>query len=167
MITKSYIQKNLDTLDKLYIDAKSAAKGLLYSKLAILELCGWIEESMDTVVRICAHRTIKDKSIWRDFEKTVIKKTWGFEYDDDFKKMLIQIIGRIGIIKLERKIDQKKFQALLATLETLKTYRNNEAHTHIKGTTKRLDAPSATKANFIIIYEGLKDIDDKLRTLGY
>jgi hypothetical protein len=166
MIAKCYLKTNLDTLEKLYNKSTSAATGLLYSKSAILELCGWIEDSMDTIVRTCAHRTIKDINARKEIEKVVIDKTWGFDYEKYFRKMLIQVIGWRVVLELERKVDPAKFQNLKATLSTLNIYRNTEAHTHIRGITKRLDAPSVTKANFILVYDGLMDIDHKLRTLG-
>jgi hypothetical protein len=167
MIAKSYLLKNLETLDKLYNSSTSVIKGLFYSKLAILELCGWIEESMDDVVRTCGNRRIKDKSNKTFLEDTIIKKTYGFEYDKHFRDMLINVIGLVGVEKLEKKIDSKKLAILRATLTSLKTFRDNEAHTHLKGVTKRLNAPSVTKAQFLLVYEGLKEIDDKLRIIGF
>ncbi len=166
MIVKSYIQKNLKALEKLYNGTTSTAKGLLYSKLAILELCGWIEESMDNIVRMCCHRIIKDKKEHKEIDQ-IIKRNSGFEYDLHFRNMLTHVIGRTGVIKLEKEIDPKKFQVLKATLSTLKTSRDTEAHTHTKGITKRLDAPSVTRANYKKVYDGLMEIDNTLRKIGF
>lgn len=166
MITKSYLLKNLEMIEKLFNSSTSTAKGLFYSKLAILELCGWIEESMDDIVRKCAHRKIKKLEDQKEIEKK-IRKTYSFDYNQHFRPMLTEIIGRVGVIRLERKINPVKLQVLQAKLSTLKTYRDSEAHTHIKGITKRLDAPSVTKANYLLVYEGLKEIDDKLRSICF
>jgi len=166
MIAKSYLQKTLDKLEKLYNGSISTAEGLFYSKLALLELCGWIEESMDEIVQTCCHRMIKDKKERKEITE-FISKNHSFEYDPHFRRMLGQIIGRKGLITFEKKVDLAKLQRLQATLSILKKARDNEAHTHIKGTTKRLDAPSVTKANYLLIYNGLIEIDEKLKKIGF
>lgn len=71
-------------------------------------------------------------------------------------------MGTITIERIELKLDPKKFLPLKAELRTLKKIRDSEAHTHIKGVTKTLDAPSVTKKRFFIIYDGLKDIEDNV-----
>ena len=165
MIAKSYILNNLSTIERLDREATSTKKGLLYSKLAILELCGWIEESMDEIIQTCANRNLKNPDNRKFIEDFVIKKTYSFEYDPHFRRMLIQTIGIIKLEKLERKLDEAKFQPMQAELKNLKKPRDTEAHTHIKGVTKLLDAPSVTRKRFSIIYDGLKDIDDKVRCM--
>ena len=165
MIVKSYILKNLETLEKLYNSSTSAKNGLFYSKLAILELCGWIEESMDDIVLKCSNRKIKDSKERKDIKKNIVDRTYGFEYNKHFRPMLIQVIGRIGVTKLERNLDSGKIQVLQSKLSSLKISRNIEAHTHLKGITHRLDAPSVTKANFLDIYDGLMDIYKKLKEI--
>ena len=54
---------------------------------------------------------------------------------------------------------------MISTLDSLKLNRDSEAHTYIKGTTRRMDAPSVTKNRFSAIYNGLKNIDDELRII--
>jgi len=63
MITKSYLFKTLNWLDQLYNDPTADnQKTSSYSKLALIELCGWIEETMDDIVLRCAKLT-KNSSI--------------------------------------------------------------------------------------------------------
>jgi len=163
MISRSYIYKNLKSMDVLYIHSNSIKKGLFYSKLALLELCGWIEESMDDIIRRCAHKNLKINRNLRMIENVIIKRTSGFEYNQHFRQMLVKTIGLINLEKLEKKFDPVKFQLLEITLESLKRARNNEAHTHIKGTTRRIDAPSVTISRFLIVYDGLMNIDQEIR----
>ena len=73
-ITKTTIGENLKSLDKLFVSSRSAKKALFYSKLAIFELCGWIEETMDRVVRSCATRNLKDQHNRKFIEEKAIKK---------------------------------------------------------------------------------------------
>jgi hypothetical protein len=163
MIAKSYIKNNLDQIEKLYNTSSSIQKGLFYSKLAMLELCGWIEITMDDIVLRHSKRILRVNSNINFIENTVIKKTYGFEYDRHFRRMLMHVIGLKGVEELERGIDSVKFQLMVSALRSLKPYRDQEAHEYIKGTTRTLDAPSVTKRRFVDVSNGLKDIDTYLR----
>lgn len=165
MIAKSSIHKNLKTIDKLYAKSISAKEGLFYSKLALLELCGWIEESMDDIVLRCAKRYLKNKGNFNFVKTSVIERTYGFEYHKHFRNMLRQVLGIIKLERLEHNLDPAKFPKMQASLESLKKRRDSEAHTHLKGVTKTLDAPSIMLSHLLIVYEGLKDVDNKLRSL--
>jgi hypothetical protein len=165
MIAKSYIKGNLERIERLYNKSSNIQDGLFYSKLAILELCGWIEISMDDIILRLAKKHLKQSKNIGFVEKEVIKRTYGFDYSRHFRKMLINIIGIAGVEKLEKKIDSIKFQLMISSLDSLKLYRDSEAHTYIKGTTKRMDAPSVTMNRISDIYNGLKNIDDELRRI--
>jgi hypothetical protein len=166
MIARTSILQNLKRLDSLYNKSKSTKQSLFLSKLAVLELCGWIEESMDDIVHRFSMRGLRDSSNRNYVEEFIIKRTYGFEYDRHFRAMLISVIGLIYVEKLERKVNKTKFQNLKGTLESLKTYRDVEAHTHIKGVTKRFDAPSAIISKFFVVYDGLKDFEENLKKLS-
>jgi hypothetical protein len=165
MVVKKYILNNLNILDKLFNNCKDTKRELFYSKLAILELCGWIEETMDDIIRNIANIRLKKIENQKELENNIIRRTHGFEYKNHFREMLIKTIGIINVEKLEIKVDQAKRQILEATLDALKELRNKEAHTHLKGITKTIDAPSVTKSRLIGVYNGLRDIDTKLRKL--
>ena len=53
-----------------------------------------------------------------------------------------------------------------STLGTLKAARDAEAHTHIKGVTRRINAPSVTLCQFVAVYDGLVEVDSFLRRTG-
>jgi hypothetical protein len=163
MIAKSYILANLSALQTKFKASKTQKDSLFYSKLAILELCGWIEESMDDVVLTCARARLKDPGNLRFVEKEVIKKTYAFEYEK-FRSMLIRLIGLIHVERIESKMDASLRPRFEAALEALKIARNAEAHTHIKGVTRTINAPSVTIAHFHDVYAGLKHMDDLVRT---
>ena len=165
MIAKTYIQNNLSQINNLYQKSPSQKHALYYAKLAILELCGWIEESMDDIVERCANRHLKDLDNLKFVKTHVVRRTYSFVYDTHFRNMLIQVLGIINVEKLERSLDSTKFHLMKSTLDTLKKSRDNEAHTHIKGTTKRLDAPSLTQSRFQLVYAGLKDVEGCIRNM--
>ncbi|HEX9744183.1 MAG TPA: HEPN domain-containing protein [bacterium] len=165
MIVRSYIKKNLEELDKLYSHETNTKRLKFHSKLALLELCGWIEESMDDIVERCIIRKIKDSNMRNELRKEIVEKTYGFEWKKHFQKMLGNVIGAINIEKLDRKMDSAKIETLKGKLETLKKLRNRYAHTHIGGTTLHYDAPSKILRDFQEIYEGLKELDNALRDM--
>lgn len=167
MISKTYIRSNLNQIDNLYKKSTSNKVASYFSKLAILELCGWIEESMDEIVRRCVYRRLKDSTNIQFVEDTIIQRTYGFEYKRYFRNMLLQVLGIINLEKLECELDKRKFSQMQSTLDTLKTCRDREAHTHLKGATRRLDAPSVTKSRFDTVYNGLRDIENCTRKMKF
>lgn len=152
-------------ISRLFGESTETRTQQFYSKLALLELCGWIEESMDDVVRTCANRKLKTSGNLEFVEKQIIRGTHGFEYKRHFRTMLIQLIGLVNLERLEKSLDIIKFHGLASTLDTLKTCRDAQAHTHLKGTMITLDHPSVTIDRFKKVYEGLKDIEKNLKTL--
>ena len=163
MIARSYILANLKTLSRKYNGATSLKESLFYSKLALLELCGWIEESMDDIVLSCACRHLADKENIAYVEKQIVNKTHGFDYEGHFRKMLIQLLGVINVERIEKSVDQGKLMAFRATLAGLKKLRDPEAHTHIKGVTRHINAPSVTLAQFPTLYDGLLEFRAALK----
>ena len=162
MVTKGSISKNLNRLERLYDKSKSPKEGLFYSKLAMLEFCGRIEESMDDIISRCATKHLRKESNKREVAE-IIRMTYGFEYRKHFRRMLIMLLGIIDIEKLERRVDQVKFQRFKSTLGSLKRPRDVQAHTHLRGAMVTLDAPSATKKKFMVVYEGLKEIEVEIK----
>ncbi len=163
MIAQSYILSNLKALDRRYNQTKSSKEALFCSKLAILELCGWIEESMDDIIIRCAMRHLKDNENRKYCKQQIIKKTYGFDYHNNFRFMLIRLVGLVVVEKLESQVDAAKYGTMKATLDALRTVRNSEAHTHLKGTTRTLNAPSFTIGQFRPVCDGLLEFDRVIR----
>lgn len=165
MVGKTSIIQNLTRIEKLYNKSTSPKTALFYSKLAILELCGWIEESMDDIVLRYANRTLKNHQNKTYVEKQIVKRIYGFDYQRDFRFMLMQVVGLNTLEIIEKRVDQTKIQLMESSLKTLKSSRDNEAHTYLKGVTRRLDAPSLIKSKFNKVYDGLKCIENELKRL--
>lgn len=163
MINKKHIQNNLLQLHRYYRksffgrNTSDNRKVLYYSKLAIIELCGWTEESMDDIVLTCAKRCLTDTRNITDLEES-IGRTWGFDYSSDFRKLLIQVMGLVNVETLERNIDQIQLQRMRTDFGHLKPDRNEYSHTHIKGT-PRIDSTAVTIGRFRNIYACLKDFE--------
>lgn len=165
MIAKSYIEKNLRQIEGLYHGSASVQKGLYYSKLGLLELCGWIEMSMDDVILRLAKRTLRNSQHLKYLKNDVVRRTSGFEYQKHFRRMLEAVIGLSGVERMEKRVDPRLFQPMVAALESLKPFRDEQAHQYIKGTTRAIDAPSVTRSRFYVIFNGLKNVDNVLRSL--
>jgi hypothetical protein len=167
MIAKTYILANLKYCDRRFRGARSAKEGLFYAKLAILELCGWIEMSMDDVVIRCSKRRIKLAKNAKLVQDQIVDRTYGFDYERHFRSMLIRLIGLVGVEKLEKQLDPAVHSKFVSTLVSLKTVQDTEAHTYVKGVTKNIDAPSVTLARFTDIYAGMTAIDQLLKRMRY
>jgi hypothetical protein len=164
MITKSYLLKTLNWLDQLYNDPTADdQKTSSYSKLALIELCGWIEETMDDIVLRCAKRCLKSPANQKFIKDEIIKPNSNFQYEA-FRKKLMMVFGLATLEKIEEELETTgKISALKGYLVNLKTSRNQAAHTHTKGTLTTYDAPSKTKYNFDRIYALLTELDAELQ----
>jgi hypothetical protein len=171
MVNKTSILKNLLQLERYFNTASSSRspsenrKLLYYSKLAILELCGWTEESMDDIVLTCSRRylTVADN---QDDVEEVVRRTWGFNYSGDFRKMLIHVMGIVNVERLESSIDSVKLHQMKSEFGHLQPDRNIHSHTHIRGT-PRIDSPTVTIRRFCHIYSCLKDIEHCIQKMYF
>ena len=97
-------------------------------------------------------------------EKEVVRRTYGFEYDQHFRYMLIRLVGIITTEQIERSISVAVATLFRAELTSLKSIRDSLAHTYAKSIPP-IDAPSRTIARFQPLYEGLMAYDKALRQL--
>ncbi len=165
MIAKSYITSTLFELDKLYNNSTSQKKAIYFSKLALIELCGWIEETLDDIILKHANRHLKVPSNKAYCLVSIVKPNYGFEYKKNVRPMLISLLGLIEVEKLEKELEKTAQVTLLkGYLGNIKDSRNIAAHTHLKGVTRHFNAPSRTIGDFNRISVILEQIDKELRT---
>lgn len=165
MVARSYIMKNLNDINKHYLLTSNLKLKLYFSKLAILELCGWIEESMDDIVIKFANRKLKIVNNIDLVRNKFIKYNHGFHYESNFRPMLIKTIGIINVEKIENRISNAVMHLFKSALGNLKTKRDNEAHSYIRGVTRTIQAPSITIREFNQIFNGLKEIEEKIKNI--
>ena len=161
MIDETQIQSTLNQLDQLFQEHRGSDEDLYYSKLAIMEVCGWVEESIDDMVRECANKYLNDPKN-SEFVKYWIDRTYGFHYENNFRGLLVRLMGIINVERLEQKLNPVRFDLLKSSLGTLKQLRDKQAHTHITDTTKSIDAPAVPRQHFKYVYEGLKEIESHI-----
>ena len=166
MVAKTYIESTLNELDNLYNQATSQKKVIYYSKLATIELCGWIEETLDNIVMMHANRHLKENKNKKYIRNDVIQKNYGFHYENNVRPMLLKLIGIIELEKIEKKLEKTgQLSVLSSQLGTLVKTRNSAAHTHLKGVTRTFNAPSVTLGYFRSIFPIILAIDTELRQL--
>lgn len=157
-VVKKNILFTLKDLERLYNSA-TTREATYYSKLAIIELCGWIEFTMDKIAeKACKARTTP----YRDSFRAVVEQNYGFAYKSNFRKMMNQTIGLHNMEKLEMPLQTSGEIAVLeANLASLKRARDNAAHTHLH-VTSTYQAPSATIAQLMAIYPILKRLNQRV-----
>ncbi len=164
MIVKTHILKTLKDLDRRFNASPSNFEATYYSKLAIIEGCGWIELTMDYIVKSYFDKKIKTVQFSK-ICNSLVKKNYGFQYEDNFKKMLIPIIGVKQVEKLEVKLNKRGLiDILIAELEALKIHRNDASHTYIRATTS-YPSPSSVKGQIEKIHPILKQIHSEIKAL--
>ena len=163
MIGKAQIESNLVELDTAF--GANPQYSLYFSKLAILELCGWTELCMDEIVRKHAARKRLNSKNNKYLEKKVIERTFGFQYEDHFRAMLMRLLGLVGLERLERLVDPVLHTKMTAQLVSLKSVRNTLAHTFLQLGTLTIDAPSLTISRLHDLHAGLAEYDAKLNAM--
>jgi hypothetical protein len=90
----------------------------LLSKLAVLELCGWIEGEFDElVIRAATGRADLE---W--LRREVITRTNGFSYGDHLRPMLCRVLGEILTLRAEARMEEQfpgeleQFKSMLGSL---------------------------------------------------
>lgn len=168
MIIKKYIFSTLNNLDIKYKKSLLSPRpddATYFSKLALLEYCGWIEEAMDSIARRAVKGTIKSAP-FMDMIRDIIESNHGFLYKKHFRPMLTRVvgIGKMEIIE-NHLITTNQFTTFVTELEVIKSDRDDAAHTWIYGTTKSYSAPSLIKGRLDKICPILKDIYSLVRAL--
>ena len=163
MIAYTYIEKNLKALDIRYRSPQTSTRDAYFaSKLAILELCGWIEESMDDCILRASIRVLGNERN-RKLLKDKVRKTHGFEYEHHFMSMMVQLVGLWGFERICKSVDTAVQTRFLNELKILKDRRNALAHTYTRGVTQHYDAPSVTLGRFGNVRAGLQAYDSAIR----
>lgn len=162
MIAKSYIEKNLKEIEQRFNNPRTQKEPLYFSKLAVLELCGWLEVSIDDLVCRAVRKHVKDSRVFAKFEESVVTPVYGFHYKKHFRKMICGAVGEITMHEIETTMNQLKRQQLESELNALSVNRNSLAHTYLKGVTQNIDAPSRTIARFQITYDCLKEFEKEI-----
>jgi len=163
MIKKSHIEKTLKELDDLYNDPESKNITGYFSKLAIIEFCGWIEDSIDYLALQYAKNNLKDKKKIKYYENR-IKKIHSFDYNENIRPLLIMLVGLRRFETMENKLNKNgDIEKLIAFLGNLIEKRNKAAHKHTNNVIISFDAPSKILSDWKDVYEILKKMEKEIK----
>ena len=157
------IEKNLFILKARYDTAMASRRidgsleAALYSKFALLEFCGWIEETIDAILLGYIDRTIPNSTIRDTIRKDIVCRVYGFKYSEEFRPLMERIIGTRNFQHIVSQLSKRRCrdEMLKTMFADLTVARNRAAHTHWNpGVTQQFDAPS----KIIDSYKQLKPI---------
>jgi len=162
MKPKVEIEDLLNNLNCLYDSTTDVKHQEIYSKIALLELCGWLEMAFDEIVLSYTTSKLTDNNNIKYLNKVIVHRVNSFEYSK-FREMLIQIVGIINVEKLEKLFDVERLESELGDGSSgLVKNRNTLAHTTSAGVMRSIDAPSITISKLNTLYPILKKIEQEL-----
>lgn len=166
MQAKQPIEDLLKDLQKLYDNPADIVHKDYYSKLALLELCGWLEYVQDEIIRTYSDNNISDQKNKDDISDNVIGRTYGFDYMDHFRPMIIKLIGYKETEAFENKLKLAgQFQILRDQLSSLWALRKRAAHTSFVGATQTYQAPSSMRKYLNSLYPILSTVEVELNSI--
>lgn len=165
MINFTDIENTLKRLDSEYSSCTDSQMSILYSKLSVLELCGWIEISIDTLLYEYVDSKILDSDCKNRIKK-IIRNCYGFHYDRNLFPLLCSVLGINNLENIIYVLPSVNFQNFKAITNTYTNERNNAAHTDTPfGTTRRYNAPSQVLNDFNLIKPGIQIIEREIKKL--
>jgi hypothetical protein len=148
------VASTLEMLDCWYVDpavSQDNDKTMLLSKLAILELSGWLEEEFDRLIKKVATGKLNDSKF---LNEEVIKKSNGFTYDVHWRNMLRKVVGEVIAKRVDIAMEQAhptELGQLKALLGQLFSARCSFAHANLianVATQQKFNAPSLTRGQY-------------------
>ena len=163
MLNCTSVQKNLIYCNRLFNESSDIMHKKFIIRMALLEVCGWIEEYLDTIyIQTPRNQQIEQSEILKDH----IEHLYSFEY----KKIMKTLSLAFGVyhVSFIEDITKQKFsyhyENFKSSINLLKKYRNNNAHSH---TENCADAPElglqSLKKHFKYIRLGLYYIECQTR----
>jgi len=163
------VAATLEMLDCWYVDpavSQDNDKTMLLSKLAILELSGWLEEEFDRLIKNVADKKLNDPR----FLKEVIKESHGFKYDAHWRNMLRKVVGEVVAQRVDVAMEETyptELGQLKALLDQLFLARCNFAHANLIAniaTQQKFNAPSFTRGQYSQLTSILSHYEEILMT---
>lgn len=136
----------LRVLDAWYNEpTQGSERPKLISKLAALELCGWLEGELDRLVIVAETGRLNHL----DWVKTnILKWNAGFTYTEHLRPMLCKLVGEIFVRRIEQQMEATypgDLDRLRTSLRSLWKLRCNFAHADVAANVaaqQTFDAPS-------------------------
>lgn len=165
MIDYDSIQNTLKRLNAEYNACNDEHLPVLFSKLAVLEFCGWIETSIDNILITYVDNTIvKDDTVKRI--KEIINQNYGFKYNKNLFPLFCSVLGIKNYEIVIGAMSDVSFENFKSLLGTYSIERDSAAHTDTpKGTTKTYKAPSSVLHAFNLIKPAIQTLETQIHDL--
>lgn len=165
MIDYLSIKNTLVHLDSEFTSSTDAQMPILLSKLGVLELCGWIETSVDIMLYEYVSSHVIDNDCKKGIEK-IINKNYGFHYDKNMFPLFCSVLGINNLENILDVISPTDFFNLKSITEIYTTERNKAAHTDTPiGTTRSYKAPSNVLNDFNLIKPAIQTLENQIQRL--
>lgn len=164
MVIKTKIEITLKHLDGLYYN--DASNKEYYSKLALLELCGWIEESIDDIAIKYGKRKRISAYYENYLKENIVGPIYGFRYKRHFTQLFLKVFGIYNFMKLMEKINILELDQFKSDLGFLRELRDSYAHTTIPGCTRTFHVPSYFYSRLDRTYLILKKLEKNVKILA-
>lgn len=161
MLSRLSVDKNIEYCEELFSRTEDPIKKLFLVRMALLEVCGWIEECLDEIYSYNPRNNpIGQYKIMEEH----IKKLYSFEYQKIMRSISLSI-GVFNAYLLEERIKVKfpdKHARFKASLNSLVSYRNEYAHKNTEACTSTVGF-SSLREHLNNIYLGLRFLDCSVR----
>lgn len=165
MVDYTTIRNTLVRIEAEYSSYMSTADPYmpqLLSKLAVLEFCGWIEESIDEILYNYLDNHIVDDN-GRNIIKKFINNIHGFSFTDHMFRGFSLVIGANNLENILDEltpVDRGNLESILAAYHK---ERNEAAHKNtIIGVTRNFKSPSQVLTDFNKIESAIHTIERKV-----
>ena len=125
----------------------------LLSKLAVLELGGWIETAIDQILVEYVSRKISDTGEQARIRHQIIDRVYGFDLDRNIWPLFERILGVAICQRLKSEIENTPgYLQFTSDIGDLAKARKAKAHTCWSGITPHVETPSWVLDRFQHIY---------------
>ena len=164
MVNYTDIEAKLQRLDTEYNNSiLDPDLPIFYSKLAVIEFSGWIEDSVDSIVYDYIDNHIVDPIVKKNIKENV-NGNYGFKYYSNLFKVFTSVLGVDTWENIEDKLKPQNLVDLVNVTSTFTGIRNKAAHSYIVVTTT-FSSPSSTIAAYNKVKPAMKIIEKEIASL--
>lgn len=160
------VEPVLKQLDAWYREpTQGGDRPKLLAKLALLELCGWLEGEFDRLVTVAQDVRLNDPD-W--VKNNVLDRTHGFTYNEHFRPMLARLVGEIFVRRVEQRFETVapgELERLKSMLGALWKQRCSFAHADMSAniaSQQTFSAPSWSSNQFRVLSRLLKQYEETM-----
>lgn len=164
MVNYTDIEAKLQRLDTEYNNSiLDPDLPIFYSKLAVIEFSGWIEDSVDSIVYDYIDNHIVDPIIKKNIKESV-NRNYGFNYYSNLFKVFTSVLGVDTWENIEDKLKPQNLVDLVNVTSTFTGIRNKAAHSSIV-LMATFSSPSTTIAAYNKVKPAMMIIENEIASL--